>query len=212
MSEFESRLGAERVDGTVGVAGGGPPELAVLSERTVVHVIAPVEVGGAESVVRGLAAGRHRLGGRTEVAVLLERPDSHPLVDDLRQAGVPVHVVCRGHRRYRAQIRELTEVLARSGARVVHTHVYHANFVGYWAARRCRKPVVATFHGFLGGGWKHRAYERLDWLHLRRFQAVVCVSDQVRERLIRSGCERSRLVTVPNGQSGTGPLPREVAR
>jgi glycosyltransferase involved in cell wall biosynthesis len=72
--------------------------------------------------------------------------------------------------------------------------------------------VVATFHGFVGGGLKHRAYEWLDSMHLRRFQAVVCVSDHVRARLLERGYERSRVVTVPNGHRGTQSLPREVAR
>jgi glycosyltransferase involved in cell wall biosynthesis len=192
--------------------GSMPGERAVLPARKVVHLIAPLEVGGAESVVRELASRRHRLGGCTEVAVLLERPDPHPLVEGLQRAGIPVHVVRCGHRRYRTQIRNVSEVLARSGASIVHTHVYHANFVGYWAARRCGRPVVATFHGFVGGGLKHRAYEWLDSMHLRRFQAVVCVSDQVRARLLRRGYERARVVTVPNGHSGTPSLPREVAR
>ena len=64
-----------------------PNERAVLPGRTVVHVIAPAEVGGAESVVRELAAGRHRLGGNTQVVALLERPGPHPLVDGLQVAG-----------------------------------------------------------------------------------------------------------------------------
>jgi glycosyltransferase involved in cell wall biosynthesis len=189
-----------------------PGERPVLPERKVVHLIAPLEVGGAESVVRELASRRHQMGGRTEVAVLLERPGVHPLVEDLQLAGIPVHVVYARHRRYRSQIRSVSEVLARTGASVVHTHVYHANFVGYWAARRCGRPVVATFHGFVGGGLKHRAYEWLDSMHLRRFHAVMCVSNQVRTRLLQQGYERSRVVTVPNGHSGRPSLRREVAR
>jgi hypothetical protein len=52
--------------------GAMPKESTVLPEHKVVHVIAPLEVGGAESVVRELASHRHRLGGSTEVAVLLD--------------------------------------------------------------------------------------------------------------------------------------------
>jgi len=186
--------------------------ISVNPERTVMHVIAPAEVGGAESVVCALASGRRALGGKTEVIALVDRPGLHSWIDDLRRDGVPVHVLPCRHRRYRAHSRAVAELLVARGADLVHTHVYHANFVGYLAARSCARRVVATVHGFPGGDWKNRAYQWFDSLLLRRFDAVICVSDQARVRLVRAGCRPERLTAIPNGHGGKTCLPRAIAR
>jgi glycosyltransferase involved in cell wall biosynthesis len=188
------------------VAGIGP-------DRTVAHVIAPAAFGGAESVVRALASGRQRLGGRTEVIALVEGDGPHPFVDDLRGMGVSTHGVSCGRRRYWAEARAVADLLCRLDARVVHTHVYHGDVVGYWAARSRGRSVVATVHnGFVGGDWKNRLYEWADRRLLRRFDAVMCVSHDARTRLVRSGAPPSRVALVCNGYDGRGSLPRCEAR
>jgi glycosyltransferase involved in cell wall biosynthesis len=103
-------------------------------------------------------------------------------------------------------------LLRQRQAPLVHTHVYHADFVGYWAARSCRMPVVATVHGFVGGDWKNRLYQSLDRRLLRRFDAVICVSEGVRARLAGAGGDPARLRVIPNGHPGGATVPRAVAR
>jgi glycosyltransferase involved in cell wall biosynthesis len=201
----------------IGGDGAGCRGAAVSPEpvapgRTVVHLIAPARVGGAESVVRALASGRRDRGGATEVVALLDGPEPHPFVEGLRGLGVPVHVVRCGRRRYRAEARVVSELLHERGARIVHTHVYHADFVGYWAARACGTRVVATVHGFVGGDWKNRLYQSLDRLLLRRFDAVICVSDGVRTRLVGAGGDPARVRVISNGHPGGVTMPRGAAR
>jgi glycosyltransferase involved in cell wall biosynthesis len=176
------------------------------------HVIAPAAVGGAEAVVCALASGRRALGGRTEVIALVDRLGPHPAVDELRRRGVPVHMLPCPHRRYAAHARSVSQLLASRAADLVHTHVYHANFVGYWAARASGKRIVATVHGFPGGDWKNRIYEWLDTRLLARFDAVMCVSDQARARVAGARHAPRPLITIPNGYGGGTYLSRDVAR
>jgi len=182
-------------------------------ERRVAHVIAPALFGGAESVVRALAWGRRRLGRATEVIALVDGDEPHPFVEELNSLGVPTHAVRCGRRRYWAEARRVADILSLIGAQVVHTHVYHGDFVGYWAARWRGRCVVATLHnGFMGGDWKNRVYEWADRRLLRRFDAVMCVSNQARTRLLRSGAPASRVSVVCNGYDGGGSLLRCEAR
>ncbi len=184
----------------------------VRSDLTVAHVIAPGVVGGAESVVRALAIGRHKFVGRTVVAALTQEPGRHPYVEGLRKEGVPTVEIDTGRRRYLSEARVLAKALRDHGVALVHTHVYHADFVGYRAARALGLPVVATCHGQTQGDWKNHLYQWMDLRLLRRFDAVACVSQRGRERLARSGCPSRLLHVIPNGYVGREILDRAEAR
>jgi glycosyltransferase involved in cell wall biosynthesis len=182
--------------------GGGPH---------VVHVIAPGAYGGAESVVRAIASERARAGLPTSVAALTDDA-RHPFVAGLEQDGVPVIRIAAGGRQYLRQASDLAAHLDAAHADVVHTHVYHADFVGFAAARRAARPAVATYHGHVGGSWRNRLYEWSDRRLLRRFDAVVCVAERNRQRLLRSGCPARRLHVIANGLQAAPLKPRALAR
>ena len=92
------------------------------------------ENGGAE-FVRALPIGRHKFVGRTVGAALTQEPGRHPYVEGLRKEGVPTVEIDTGRRRYLSEARVLAKPLRDHGGALVHTHIYHADFVGYRAAR-----------------------------------------------------------------------------
>jgi glycosyltransferase involved in cell wall biosynthesis len=74
-------------------------------------------------------------------------------------------------------------------------------------------PTVTTVHGFTGGGWKNRLYERLQRRAYRKFDAVVAVSRPLAEQLIGDDVPPQRLHCVPNAWPETAPpLDRLAAR
>ena len=175
------------------------------------HVIAPGPVGGAESVVAALAGARHARGAPTHVAALVPSADA-PLVATLRASGVPVHAVVCGHRRYLCEVAGVARVAGTLGAQVIHTHVYRGDFAGYFAARRLGLPVVATYHGHIGGDWRNRVYEWMDRRLLARFDAVACVSTAGRDRLRRAWVPAQTLHVVQNGHRPPALFARAEAR
>ncbi|HEY8154145.1 MAG TPA: glycosyltransferase [Myxococcota bacterium] len=178
----------------------------------VAHIIAPAPVGGAEAVVRALSAAALRAGRKAWIVALLDDGEGHPFVAQARADGTPVIEVRCGRRRYLAEARRVGEALREHSVELVHTHVYHADLVGYLAARRAGLPVVATLHGYAGGDARNRFYEWLDRKLLARFDAVLCVSEAQRNRMRRSGCSPERLALVPNGHAPAALLPRAEAR
>lgn len=72
--------------------------------------------------------------------------------------------------------------------------------------------MVSTVHGFTGGDWKNRLYERVQVRALRRFDAVVVVSEALRDRLRRGGVAAERLQLIPNAWIGSAPMTRMEAR
>lgn len=177
----------------------------------VVHLIAPGEYGGAESVVRELAIAKSAASQHI-VAALIDDSGPHAFLDGLEKRGCPLVRIPAGGRRYGRQVRQVATVLRSLGADILHTHVYHADIIGYLAGQRCGIPTVATAHGFTGGDRTIRLYEWLDMRVLRRFDRVICVSDAMRRHLLENGLRPERLRVVRNGLSWTPGANRAAAR
>jgi glycosyltransferase involved in cell wall biosynthesis len=181
---------------------------------SIIHLVAPGAVGGLESVVRALANGQRRRGHRVRVAAVLGAPGTpNPWLDQLTADGIeviPIHMPGRQYLRERAAIAALCREIQPD---VLHTHGYRPDVVGGSGARMAGVATVSTVHGFTGGGWKNRFYERIQCRALRSFDAVVSVAMPLAERLADAGIPRDRLHIIPNAYGGrTTFLPREEAR
>jgi len=179
-----------------------------------VQVLACHPFGGAESVVRILSTGLRERGHRLHVVALVDpEPTPHPFELAAREAGIEVISLRVPPRAYWHERRDVAVLMRRLGAQVVHTHGYRADVQAGAVARRLGLPSVSTVHGFTGGDWKNRLYERLQERALRRFDAVVAVSRPLVQRLRSRGVPAERIICVPNAWRRSGDaLPREEAR
>jgi len=179
--------------------------LVVIGVR-LLHVLAPGAVGGLERVVQLLAHGQAHAGDDVHVAAVLDQAHAgHPLLDALAAGGVTTHVIVLPGRRYWRERAAILELGGRLRPVVVHTHGYRPDVVDAAAARRLGIPTVTTVHGFTGGDWKNRLYERLQRRAHRRFDAVVAVSRPLVEQLIESGVPAHRVHLVQNAWQETAP-------
>ncbi|MDB4912963.1 MAG: hypothetical protein JWM95_607 [Gemmatimonadetes bacterium] len=178
-----------------------------------VHVIAPGEFGGLERVVESLAESQ-RARGRTVSVIALTQQGMRtpPLLAILRSVGIEVHEVTSGGRAYLSQARSIRALCARIKPTIVHSHGYLPDaLVSFTLGDRYSK--VTTVHGFTGGSLRNRAYERLQLLSFRRFDAVAVVSNALRTRLMEAGLQDNRITVIRNAWRSTGDLPnRKEAR
>ncbi|HEX5385187.1 MAG TPA: glycosyltransferase [Gemmatimonadales bacterium] len=180
----------------------------------VLHVTAPAPVGGLERVVEALAAGQRGAGQNVHVGAVLDAAGPEPpFLDRLRVQGVEVSAFRLRSRAYARERLELAALVRAVAPDVVHTHGYRADLQGGGVARRLDRPIVTTVHGYTGGGWKNRLYERLQTRAFRRFDAVVAVSRPLVARLAHGGVRPERIHLLPNAAPrDPDPLPREEAR
>jgi len=180
----------------------------------VLHLIAPAPTGGAEQIVASLSAGHRELGHDVRVAAIVDPPgSSHPFVATLREISVPCETIEVTGRAYRRERRLVSDHLTSFAPHVLHTHGYRPDVLDAGVARRQRVPVVATVHGFTRMGWRGRLYEALQVWALRRFDAVVAVSDPLAQLLRKRGVPARVLRTIVNAwRPTTPPLPRREAR
>lgn len=182
----------------------------------ILHIAAPAQFGGLEHVVQALAGGLARSGHEVHVVAVVVGPErEHPFIEQLARAGagIEVHALWTGSRGYLRERTEIAALCRRVHPDVVHTHGYRPDVVDSGAARRCGLPLVTTLHGFTGGNWKNRMYERLQRRAVRRFDAVVAVSRPLAQFLISQGVPAELIDVVPNAwESTVVPMPRDEAR
>ncbi len=189
----------------------GDPVLGI-QQRKILHILAPGEVGGLESVVRALASAQQASGHAVAVAAIVDRePPEHPWVVAARAEGIRVHVCPVPPRAYHRERAEVARLCGSLGPDVVHTHGYRPDVLAGGVARRLGHATVTTVHGFTGGGVRNRLYEWLQVRAFRRFDAVVAVSRPLRERLAAAGVPREALHMIPNAYQGSLPLSGRTA-
>jgi glycosyltransferase involved in cell wall biosynthesis len=141
------------------------------------------------------------------------RASIHPFLDGLESEGVPIIPVTVGSRSYFAEGAAIRRICAEVAPDIVHSHGYRSDVIDAGAARRAGVPTVTTVHGFTGGGWRNRMYERLQVRAFRRFDAVVPVSRSLVDRLGRAGVPSARMHLIPNAfMPSAAALPRAEAR
>lgn len=197
-----------------GVSAPASPDGPGADRLSVLHVIAPGEFGGAESVVSGLASGFVDRGHDVHVAVILDPGVADPpFVSRLSSSGTDVTVLRLPPRGYLRERRALIGLIASLNPDVVHTHGYRADVIAGLAARTTGVPVVSTAHGEIPGGPKDRLYLWLQKRAYRGFDGVVAVSRPLASRLHASLKGRTPVHTIPNAWDPPGdPLDRKEAR
>lgn len=181
---------------------------------SILHILAPGQVGGLESVVTLLASGQARAGHLVRVAAIVPaKRSADPWLTSLLAAGVQTAAIVAPGRSYRAERASVRELCLEVATSVVHTHGYRPDVIDAGVARKLAIPTVTTVHGFTGGDWKNRLYERLQLNAFRSFGAVVSVSRPLVDRLVRSGVARARVHMVQNAYDGSAArLHRDKAR
>ncbi len=149
----------------------------------VLHVFVSLPVGGAENLLlsnlklldpASYASLVCTLGERGELAVQVEALGV-PLVELglMRNSGGKGVVV-----------RALVDLIRREKIGLVHTHLYHANYLGRLAAKRAGVPCVASIHNtYTHPKWHRRVINW--WLARRHTGAIIAGSEEIRRDILR---------------------------
>lgn len=166
----------------------------------VLQLISSTGYYGAENVVVSLSESLQQHNCRSVIGVFQnEQQRNEELTRQAEKRGLEVQkIVCSG--RWDSQaIGAIRGKLESLNIDLLHTHGYKADIYGFLASRRSGLPLVSTCHL-----WTHNTaavyfYEFLNALFLRRFDAVVAVSETIANSLRRSGIRNSKIRVVDNG-------------
>ena len=155
---------------------------------------------GAEAVVLNLSRTLNEGPHRSLLGVFSNSSNPNlQLHENATKERIESYLIqCNGQidRKAIASIRELAQ---RTGVDVVHAHGYKADIYAYFALRESGVSLVSTCHNWIDIDGKTFLYGILDRLILRGYARVVAVSDEVRQRLLKSGVEANRVSVIRNG-------------
>jgi glycosyltransferase involved in cell wall biosynthesis len=128
-----------------------------------------------------------------------DRQRNEELIRQAERRGLTVQKIpCRGRWDWQT-VREIRRTLESLDVDVLHTHGYKPDIYGYVASRKFGLPLISTCHLWTRETSAVRFYEFLDSVFLRRFDAVVAVSDAIADSLRRSGSPKKKIHIIDNG-------------
>ena len=166
----------------------------------ILHLISSGGMYGAENVVLALAGDLQRMGHTARVGIFENyHQPQNDVVDQFENRGVKVvRIPCRG-RIDRQAIRQIREIVRMDNIDLLHAHGYKGDIYGYFAGKRLNIPLVATCHLWTRQTAVIRLYEYLDTLFLRRYDAVIAVSDAIAKEAHEAGIAAEKITTIDNG-------------
>jgi glycosyltransferase involved in cell wall biosynthesis len=168
-----------------------------MKRSRILHLFVSLPVGGAEnlliSILRKIDSGCYD----SVVCTLGKRGF---LADVVASMGIPLielGLFDSGHARARVK-HALVELMRRERIDLLHSHLYHANYIGRLAAKKLGIPCVVSIQNTYNNPKLHRRMLNW-WLSRRHTAAIIAGSGQIREDIIRYDHVRPELVEViPN--------------
>ena len=167
------------------------------SPLSILHVLAPADSGGLETVVRSLALGHSAMGHEVEIAAVTDS-STNAFVREARDAGLNVHVIDSPARSLRPERRGVRALMSQRRFDVMHSHGYRSDILDIGVARSMGVPCVTTLHGFSATDRKARAYEWLQIRAARRASAIVAVSSNVAASVAAGGAKPQSIHLIRN--------------
>jgi glycosyltransferase involved in cell wall biosynthesis len=166
----------------------------------ILHMISSGGMYGAEAVVLNMSRTLNEGPHRSMLGVFSNSSNPNlQLHENATKEGIESYLIpCNGQIDRKA-ITRIRELVQRTGADVVHAHGYKADIYAYLALRTSGVSLVSTCHTWYDNDRKVFLYGVLDRLILRGYARVVAVSEDVRQRLLKSGVEANKVSIIRNG-------------
>lgn len=98
----------------------------------------------------------------------------------------------------RSVISECVKVCREKNVTVWHAHDYKSNAVGLMVKRQHPMHLVTTTHGWVRKTWKTPLYYAIDRFCLKRYQQVICVSQDLHDACEKLKVAEDRLHLIDN--------------
>jgi len=166
----------------------------------ILHLRDTHEVGGPGKTILETHRAIDPMRFSLHLAVFLSRGESGdtPFAKAAEEYGLPVHII-RGRSQYDPRlVWRLARLIETLNVDILHSHDVRSDVLAYLASGLRSVPIVTTLHGWIGNTAKRRFMNRLDRRLVRRFDAVIAVSERMRAELIGAGADPNRTLLLHN--------------
>jgi glycosyltransferase involved in cell wall biosynthesis len=166
----------------------------------ILHIISSGGMYGAEAVILNMSRTLNESGHGSVLGVFSNSANPNlQLHEAAAREGIESHLIsCKGQID-RTVVGSIRELASRANADIVHAHGYKADIYTWLALRGSGKPFVSTCHTWYDNDLLVTLYGMADRYVLRSYSAVVAVSDEVKQRLLKAGVREDKIHLVRNG-------------
>jgi len=166
----------------------------------VLHIVGRLNYGGIETIIRDFAKRLPRDRIMQTICCIL--PGEGALTEEVRRAGVVVHVIPYNSRRIISFLRNLSAFIRNEGIDVVHSHIF---FSTVWIALASKlggvKGFVSTIHSIYSLSLtKCIEFRILNMIANQFISKNVCISSSVLNNSLKNfGLRKSTFEVIHNG-------------
>ena len=161
----------------------------------VLYLITEFEVGGAENMLYEVATRIDRQRYNSYAACLTGRG---AIGEKLSASGIEVEYFCMRNRLDFRIFRRLVKLLKKNDIHILHSYLFHANFIGRIAGKLAGVPVIIS--SIRTSEKEERYHLWLDKLTSGLVDTEICVCEAVRQFTIKeAGIPARKLISIPNG-------------
>ena len=194
------------------------PELQSLDNPVIIHTrVVSGEGGGPEKTILNSPRFLSELGYRGLCAYMHPPDDPGFQLLEKRAAAANTSLISipdKGIRDW-SVFRRLLEICRSENVAIWHGHDYKSNFIGLMLRRFHPMKLVTTVHGWVKFTRKTPLYYWIDKRSLKRYDHVICVSDDLLEISRNAGVSDEKSETIYNGidvKTNRRSMTRESAR
>ena len=165
----------------------------------ILHIISSSGFFGAENVVLNIMGSIKNKGANPYLICLKNSGKPEPQIHlEARKQDIFTNVLsCRSRMDFRSIFR-LRDFIREKDVQIIHTHGYKSNMYGLLASKISRVPIVATLHGWTGGGKKNIFYEKLDRRIVKGMDHLISVSPSITDWLKKLHINSEKISYIPN--------------
>lgn len=166
----------------------------------VMHLIAAMDIAGAEKVVLNLLTqkGNCEFDLRATSFVRCSDGTGTEFLKLVTKTQAVIDRIPMYKRWDQRDVKALMRIIRRHNVKILHTHGYKSDIVGVIASKLTGVPLIATSHGYTGTDPNLLRNEKLDRFFLRFASKMICVSNNIKETLINSGLSSDKILLLPN--------------
>lgn len=178
-----------------------PADRDAAAPVTVLHArIVTGTGGGPEKTI--LNSPRFLAGTRWREEALYLHAPGDPGIEILRERarerGCPFHSIADPLPFDPRTLKRCADLCRERGVRIWHGHDYKSNLFGILLRRRCDLRLLTTVHGWVKLTKRTPLYFAIDRWTLKRYEEVVCVSQDLYDACAKIGVKPERLELVEN--------------
>ncbi len=184
---------------------------------TILHVRNSIAYGGVETSMLGWLNNVDRSRFNCPVALFTERNDAEAAFRNTFRAhghrviSVPWHP----GRQFRKAVATLEQHIHETDAKLLHTHDWRSDVIGWHAARRAGIPIMTTIYVWFRHPLATRIKEAIDSFYIRKFDRVTAVCKATLCQTVDRGVAKEKTEVLISGMDPSrtiNKMDREIIR